>query len=244
MATATGCSLGSQIKLTDNEGQEIAEYVAHLMLKYDKNYKPTLMYREDYDAEVKAREKALEKAQAEEEAKKAAEEAAAKEEEAKDDKSDKDKADTPSKSESYGEEEVQPVSYSLNEVFGVQDVEVSFAGSTIEDEYKMENEFFSIKAPEGKKLVVCKFAVVNLKDEEQTIDTGKLKLSYKLGTGSGPKLEAKTSLLENDIQFLNVSIEASGTYEAVVLFFADQSVVAEDMTLYVSSADKETKIAL
>lgn len=50
MLVLTGCA--SSISLTDNESDLVAEYIAGLMFKYDKNYEETLILPEEETEEV------------------------------------------------------------------------------------------------------------------------------------------------------------------------------------------------
>ncbi len=238
LLTATGCSL-SKITLTEKESDAIAEYAAHLLLKHDKKYSPTLMYREDYEAEVERR---------------AAEEAAKEHEGEEPTPTVTPEGEEPTPTPESGEPEVTPEGgeptpepepeYSLNDMFSLKNITVSYEGFEVLDEYVTGTEYFPLTAPEGGKILLLKFNFTSSAAKEKKLDTGKLKLSYILEIVDGERLEAKTSLLENDIQFINGKIDPGAVYEAVLVFFIDQTDVDGHMILHISSEEKKASVEI
>ncbi|MBP5159298.1 MAG: hypothetical protein ILP10_03260 [Lachnospiraceae bacterium] len=235
LLTTAGCSL-SKITLTEKESDAIAEYAAHLLLKYDRNYKPRLMYREDYEAEVERRAEE-ERAKEEPEVTEAPEPTVTPEPEPTE---GTDPSVTP---EPEPEPEPEP-QYELGDMFPIKNVKISYEGYETLDEYVTGTEYFPLTAPEGGKILLLKFALANGASKEKKLDTGKLHLTYMLELEDGERLEAKTSLLENDIQFINTKVAPETVYDAGLVFFIDAEDVDTHMILHVIAEDKEASVEI
>lgn len=222
LLSMAGCM--QSIELTDSESDQVAEYAAYLLLKYDKYYSPTLMDHDEFD-ETKAQLSAT---------------------------PIPTPTPTPVNTQGSisgsgagsGEEPTDAPVYTLDDITGFKRFTLEYTGHSFEQSFTTDREYFFINAPSGKQILVCKFLFTNVSQKARSLQTTDLKLNYKLHISEKAVLDARVSLLENDIQYLDTEVDAGVGYEAVLLFFVDEEYLNEKMVLKVSNGSQTAEIEI
>lgn len=228
----TGCSTGGY-PLTQEESDAIAQYSAHLLLKYSKNniYTDKLMDKKDYE-ETLVTPKPTEAATPTPKPT-----ATIAPTEIPEDEND-ESTPTPLPTEEPAKPTESVVVEdnkldSLSEIFG-NDYDVTYVKHYIGESFS-ENSFLTLSAPEGKQLCIVTLNIKNNSKKTSRIKAENIKVAYMLYNGSKLTDTAELSLLSNDIQFLDDDIEAGKSMEAVILFYITDA--KADYTLRFKSMD-------
>lgn len=238
----TGCASGN-IPLTEDESNAIAQYSAYLLLKYDgkKNVNEKLM---DWDDLEDLKEEQL-KAEAtpvpttvptdvpvaEPTAEPTSEPAASP-------TSNPSEEITKAPTKAPVEEKTNPTqntadyASSIAELYG-KDFNVIYKSYSLSKKYE-ENDYFTLTAPEKRKILAVYFDIKNNSSSEKEFDSKSKNVVYTLYYKDGSSLGAEISMLNNDIQFLKDKIKGDGTLRAVLLFYVNES--EKDFTLRLTNS--------
>ena len=230
----TGC--GSDYpELTAEQEQAIGEYAAMTLLKYDAENRSRLV-----DASVVEAYELKEQQRKEQEAAKATPEPTP-------EATMKPTEDTPVV-DSNGEAVKQEAVMSLEESLGAPDgVTVTYKGHVLCDTYPEDGtaeNYFTLDAAPGKKLLVLKFLVKNESSEEKQIDFFSATSVYKVKVGDGEPQNAMTTMLFDDMSTYAGKLEVSGSEELVLLFEVENGVSENDIQLYYKNESNEYTIQL
>ncbi len=80
------------------------------------------------------------------------------------------------------------------------------------------NNYFSLVAKEGRQYAVVTFKLHNNTEEEQLFDALENGLEYMLDINVGTVYRVSLSMLENDMQYMPITVPAKGEAEAVLVF--------------------------
>lgn len=177
--TACGDSIPD---LTAEEELAISEYAVELVTKYSKNGNNRLEDISELDETTIEESMALLASMSQEE-----EEEVIEDEEVFD---EIEEVAEPAEESNVIEEIEVPVysSMRIDQILGVDGVEITYAGSDIMDTYEPgENSYFSITASRGKKLVVNRFNISNVSGSALKIDMGQYDVKYAYGNGADSK---------------------------------------------------------
>lgn len=222
------------VAVTEEEQDMIAEYIAHLMLKYDREYEPTLAETLDVPAESPEVDEEFDVLGGDKEQDTDEKPDDGQQEKPDDGKSDDGKTDGDSAGKT-------PESNSdLNGIFGVADVQVAFTGYEECGMYPKDetDSYFSLVAPAGKKFAVMKFAITNQSSGEKKFSQLETELKYRLDLDSKTYVKPSMTLLVNDLQFIDITLEPQGTQEAVLVFAVDENASLAGANLLVYSKTK------
>jgi len=227
MLCLSGCS--QVTPLTDQEQGMIAEYIAHLMLKYDRGYESTLAESVEVEEDPGLIEEEFDVL--DEEVTKPSEPEVSEPSE-----------QIPTEPEEPKEPDETVADAELSEIYANPAVRISYQGYEEHAEYPAgEESYFSLVAPEGKKLVVVKFRVRNVTEEEILFSQLESEIKYRLDLDAETIVKPSMTLLMNDLQYMDVQIKAGEEQEAVVVFSVDQEATVEEANLLVYT---ETKTAI
>ncbi len=216
----TACSGSDNISITQEESDAIAQYCAHLLIKYDKNHRDSirLLDMKDLEKQIKEREKA-----AEEEARKNKPKATPTEVPTPtpdaDAPVDSDITPTPEAGEPAVTEPPEPECLSIAEAGGIEGFAVDYVKHGLADSYTNAGEFYSFSAPKDQKLCVIEFAIRNTSGVDSVFDAAPYKLSYRLVTEGGKSHGSEISLFADDIQFYNSTVKAGESAHATLIFY-------------------------
>ena len=217
----TGCNLGEpEIKLTGEESDAIAQYCAHLIMKYGaKNlYKQKLMDPKDFEDAYQEREALLNPSP---------EPTPELTPEPVDEPDDPDKPDDPDATGDITEEptpteEVSPTTDDPSDLFAPEVFSIAVVDSYFGKSYKSDTEYFTLTAPEGKKVAAVMLNVKNITSQTKVFDYNNYKADFQLIADETSSLAPEISLLDNDFRFNRIEIAPDGVFNGVVLFFADE----------------------
>lgn len=226
----TGCA--NVTKLTEQEQEIIAEYAAGVLLRYDEGY--NAQYEKDVMLEAKAQaQENMEKNKN----KKSAEPAATKKEKEKPSKEPKESAAlqetaTPEPAQPSVEAEVPtPVPeatdnenrmtpYDMGKLFGIEGVEVNYAGFEALDRYPAvsdEQLAFTMDAAQGTKLVVLKFELVNRAETAKTCNIVGQNIKFQLRFNNADFVGVQKTLLTDDFSSLNCILQPEEARQVVII---------------------------
>ncbi len=235
------CLLGGCLEATplnDEEMDAAAEYAASLLLKYDKNYDTPLYYAEE-------REIRLTPTPTPEPTVKA----------------------TPTPTPGVNEDSssgntsgpefaptVTPIptptpllfneaetSRQLTDIIAVENISVTCEG-WVPMKSVQSTEYFSLVAKEGRQYVVVNFLLHNNTEEEIIFDASENGLEYSIDINTNDISRVSLSMLKNDMQYMEISVPAKGTAEAVLVFeIADTEI--NTMHLIIENSVDETVFA-
>ena len=210
----------NNIPLTDKESDAIAQYCAHLLLKYDKNKVDNRKLLdideiEDYYKELhkddpiptptpKAKDNTPTKAP--EPTKKA-----------------EDKATpTPVGSDSADlEEDTAEKEKSLTAIYGKKEFTIAYSDSKLSKSYN-ENEYSTITAKDGEMIFTVGLKIKNVSDAKAKFVSNDSKVGYALYCDNGEIYAPEISMLSNDIQFLSDDIGSGKEYDSILLFIINE----------------------
>ncbi len=202
----TGLTGGAenQIKdLSEDEIQAVGEYVALTMMKYDINHRSRLMDLAVLDESDSSAEGAEEEQISEEPSGMAPVD------------------DTPVVNAS-GKEEQEAPSYSLEEVMGLPEgLEVAFTGQEVYESYPENADYFSLNASEGRKLLVLRFSIVNVGEQEQNVDLLNSGAVFHIKVNETFSRRALTTMLMDDMATYVGTVPAGGSVDTVLVIEVD-----------------------
>lgn len=200
LLSLTGCS-GEGMSLTKDERSAVAEYMAKLILKHTRNYEPDLMeeisikenpsaVKEDFDIAKKEENKDNNK----------------KEAEVVDEATDKDK-----KQDEKGNVK------SLNDIYNLKDFEIIYTGVLRTDKFPKNDGYFSLVAADGTTLYVIQFSIRNKSDKKLNF-SAEQDIGYSLTFDNDKYYKPSLTLLENDMQSIDVTIDKNESATSVLVF--------------------------
>lgn len=199
--------------LTDAEMDAVAEYAASRLLKYDEKYSTPLFYEEEravrltptptpvptpaYATATPVPTKKPDSSSGNNSAQEVQATA------------------TPTPTPAmYNEAET---SRQLTEIISVDDITVSCEGYELKKSVQ-STEYFSLVAKEGRQYVVVSFLLHNTSDKDVVFDASENGLEYSIDINTGKVSRVSLSMLENDLQYMEIPVPANGTAEAVLVF--------------------------
>ena len=258
----SGCS--KVIDLTDEENYLIAEYAAELLLKYDRNY--DMKYTgEIIDSDEETTEEITTEAITTEEITTEAITTEAATEQPDVDHTTEDSSQTTSKEESDSPDgqggnlgitdvsgvkaDVEAADFDLAKFVDEENVSIQYAYYMTADSYPSHDKdgmFIEIEAPTGYKLLVVKFDIENLTNDEQSLDMYSKDITYNIILNDSKSTKQMLTILIDDLYTYEYKLDGSSREEAVLLFQVADSIVPriQDVKLKVTYKDKSCVIQL
>lgn len=220
------CGCLEATPLTDSEMDAVAEYASSLLLKYDKNYRTPLYYAEERETKLTPTPTPLPVPE------------------------NPTATPTPTPSQSTTPENTPSVNPTagatatptptptpvpnryddeetgrqLTEIMGAENITVSCTGFEIMKSVQ-STEYFSLVAKEGRQYVVVSFRLSNSTEKDLVFDASGSGLEYSLDINTGKVSRVSLSMLENDLQYMEIPVPAKGTADAVLVFeIADEEI--------------------
>lgn len=244
----TGCSSSGNYPITESESDAIAQYCAYLLMKYDNNHTvdEKLLDLKDLEKVKQERQHALDvidgyhiKPTAKPEETTEPEQQVTPEPTSKPDTQDKPDsskdinptptpdADSFDNSETVAQGDSVPTESvnigNLTSVYDSENFEFSLEGCNVSDSYKSPYEYFTLTAPNGKNIVTVNIKLKNITSKTAEFNFEDYKVKYSLICDGKRTIEPELSLLANDLSFLKQDFKAGEQYDAVIVFFADES---------------------
>lgn len=210
--------------MTDKQTSEAAEYMAGLILKYDKDYTDTLVYPD-----------------ATEEPEATSEPKASNEPEKNGD------SNTGGNTEGQGNSDTEKVDSegSFTDVLGLSGMEVSFKDAYVTKEYKEKaNSSYVVYPASGKKLAIVRLTIKNTSAKDKKIYLTERGVEYKLQLSDGTTCSSEITVISNDLNFLNTKIKAGKKKTVLLVFNVPKSVKKVDGVLSASAEQNTATIVL
>ena len=134
---------------------------------------------------------------------------------------------------------VESPSKSIAEVLGNPNVVVNFDVAEICKKYPNDDSqlYLSMKATEGKVLLIAHFSIENLGAESTDFVTDSESFKVRISVNGGKKVRGDITLLDNDLMNYSKTIEPQGVEEGVFAFEIDE--VTDISTLDLILIDNE-----
>jgi len=214
--TLTGCM--KPYTATDQQSDAIAEYMAGLILKSDKNYDQALIPEDALTSDTSSTVDTT------------------------DNTDITDPGDTPA---SDNATEVQN-DYTLTQVIGESGFGIAYKGYKLVDTYPEDSEssHFSLTPREGYQLLVTSFTVKNKKDAKKEINLINSGVTYQLDVNTDKVYKPLLTLLENDLQYIDLSIAAGKSEVVLLVFEVSKDAEITDISLIATKGQKSVTIKL
>ena len=211
-----GCFFDDQIPdLSDEDMQKVEEYAAHLLLKYDENYKATTMSDEAMQAERdRLRRLAEVQAQIAEMEKERAEK--------KEHESDQGSSEGSSGSdESASSQKSGPVYTDIDDFFGIDGVEIEYTGYMTGRTYPAQlgdNDWQGVvTATSGNMLVIFNYTITNTSGEDILLDMVSIKPRFTFRVNNSFSKASMMTILLNDLSGYRDTLSAGQSTDAVLI---------------------------
>lgn len=222
------CGCLEATPLTDEEMDVVAEYAASLLLKYDKHYDTPLYY-------VEEREVRLTPTPTPEPTGKATPTpVTGSSSGGTSSVPEATPTETPTQMPLYNEEET---SKQITDIIAVENITVTCEGFELMKSVQ-STEYFSLVAKEGRQYVVVNFLLHNNTTEDIMFDASEKGLEYSVDVNISSVSRVSLSMLENDMQYMEIPVPAGGTAEAVLVFeIADEEINTMHLIIENASGD-------
>lgn len=214
----TGCI--REYSYTDDESSAIAEYMAGRLLEEDKKYDQALLLSEEIISEETFSKGTIEL------------------------------PIVPNESEVVSNHEVEgasnseshiQVSNNLSSVLGGENFDINYKTYVLAGVYPKEgqNPYFSLTARDGYQLLVVSFDVINKTNQKIEFNLSDIDVEYQLDANVGTIYKPQFTLLENDLRYIDVMVDAKKSIEALLVFEVSKQMDTTGMKLTVTK-DKST----
>ena len=231
MFSMTGCI--QKYEFTEAESDKAAEYMAGLLLKYDKSYDKELIPMEELTGENDVATPTGSTANQE---KAPVTNAATDQNAVSQDTTDQTTTGIPA---AQGD-------YTLSEVFGEKGFELNYTSYQIVDSYpeNATNETFSVTPRQGDQLLVASFALTNTLNKKRSLDLSKSSLTYVLEINAEKLYAPSLTLMENDLKYLNMQFQGGEKKSVILVFEIKKETSWNKMNLTISNGDKSELISM
>jgi len=228
------CGCLEATPLTDEEMDVVAEYAASLLLKYDTNYETPLYYTEERlemlsptptPSPSPSPSPTLVPSLTPEQGTSSQEGSV----------TEPEPTATPTPIPAYNAEET---TLQVTELFDTEHVIVSCEGYQLMKSVQ-STDYFSLVAKEGRQYAVVGFLLTNTSEEDLVFNAAAKGIEYALDVNVGTISKVSLSMLENDLQYMEIAVPAGGTARAVLVFeIAD----IEINTMHLILSDKDENV--
>lgn len=228
----TGC-MSAIPKMTEEEQEEITQYMADLLLKYDVNYQSALLTEDEIGPAL------MEQQRKEEEARLLAEE----QERLEQEKLEASKPDEIETTDSKPKDGVEK----LAEAIGMDGVEFDYLGYEICQQYPNqtgEDLYFVVTPTTGRDLLVIKLNLSNVSGADYEIDMKTLGTTFAIKVNDGSYGAVLSAWLENDLSMLMTTIPSEMGMEVILVTEVMQGTQIDTLNVYVRTNEGNRVINL
>lgn len=228
--TLTGCSGGNNV--SDKNNNIIADYMASLVLKYDRSYDDKLMdstviaSAASHSGEINEENHIPKKP---EDTSKAI------------NKTEDDKKYTDSTKGSVETTEYEE----LNKVMGYDKFNIEYENYRLYDSFPngKAKDYFTLEAGKNKKLCVMQFNIENKASKDKKFDLLNKEIKYELVTDTR-SYKPLITLLVNDLQFIDVNIKSGKSRTGYLVFEIPKDIKLENGKLIASKNSNQSLVVL
>lgn len=215
--------------LTEEEQNIVVDYSAHVVAKYNTSQKEGLSYVAASDTQIPLETEKVEQAQTEETSQNSG-------------STGENGFDVTESTEASQETGNTPAT--LSELFGKDDIEITYTGATLDENY-MESTYYSMDASAGKQYLVVGIDITNNGSAEAQVDNMTLAPAFSITAGTDVSVSQETTVLLKDFSTYQGTIAAGATQSTVLLFEVPDTVTeTANLALYVSVSGAGYQITL
>jgi len=135
-------------------------------------------------------------------------------------------------------------SYTLNEVIGNDTFTINYKSYKITDIFSDDSDdaYFVLTSRNGYELLAVSFDVMNTTKSTQHFSLNNKEISYQLRSDSSTVSEPLLTLLENDMQFIDLDIKAGKTIKGQLVFEIPQNTNTDNLNIMVAINNKAAVI--
>lgn len=227
--------------LSESELNQVAEYAAKMVLKHTRNYKPTLQeeleIKENPNVVKEDFSKADEDTNVDNNEKNNSNTSSSIENNA-DINNDKNSSGDNSSTSAINEtDENSDTAATLNDVYKSDGFEVVYGGAGEYSRYPKNEGYFSLVAADNMKLYVVEFSIRNKTDKKKKFSQND-GVTYNLTFDGSNYIKPSLTLLENDMQTIEVAIAGGKSSKGVIVFNVPKAADRNKAKLKVSNGNK------
>ena len=231
----SACAIGDT-GLSDDELKQVAEYAAKLVLKHTRNYEPTLQEElsikenpnignEDLNVAGKSKVKTSETTSP-----------SSINDGEENDKTENENPDDKSKDINETNDD-KDTAATLNDIYAKEGFEVVYGGAGEYSRYPKNEGYFSLVAADNMKLYVVEFSIRNKTDKSRKFSHSE-GVSYNLTFDGENYYKPSLTLLENDMQSIEVNIGGGKSSKGVIVFNVAKNESKTKAKLRIINGDK------
>lgn len=231
----SACAIGDT-GLSDDELKQVAEYAAKLVLKHTRNYEPTLqeelsikenpnIVNEDFNVAGKSKVKTSETTSP-----------SSINDGEENDKTENENPDDKSKDINETNDD-KDTAVTLNDIYAKEGFEVVYGGAGEYSRYPKNEGYFSLVAADNMKLYVVEFSIRNKTDKSRKFSHSE-GVSYNLTFDGENYYKPSLTLLENDMQSIEVNIGGGKSSKGVIVFNVAKNESKTKAKLRIINGDK------
>lgn len=231
----SACAIGDT-GLSDDELKQVAEYAAKLVLKHTRNYEPTLqeelsikenpnIVNEDFNVAGKSKVETSETSSS-----------SSINDEEENDKTENENPDDKSKDINETNDD-KDTAATLNDIYAKEGFEVVYGGAGEYSRYPKNEGYFSLVAADNMKLYVVEFSIRNKTDKIRKFSHSE-GVSYNLTFDGENYYKPSLTLLENDMQSIEVNIGGGKSSKGVIVFNVAKNESKTKAKLRIINGDK------
>lgn len=231
----SACAIGDT-GFSDDELKQVAEYAAKLVLKHTRNYEPTLqeelsikenpnIVNEDFNVAGKSKVKTSETTSP-----------SSINDGEENDKTENENPDDKSKDINETNDD-KDTAATLNDIYAKEGFEVVYGGAGEYSRYPKNEGYFSLVAADNMKLYVVEFSIRNKTDKSRKFSHSE-GVSYNLTFDGENYYKPSLTLLENDMQSIEVNIGGGKSSKGVIVFNVAKNESKTKAKLRIINGDK------
>ena len=226
------CGCLEATPLTDEEMDVVAEYAASLLLKYDTNYETPLYYAEErLEMLTPTPTPTPSPAPTETPVPTPVGEGTSQGGSV----TETEPTATPTPIPAFNE---AATTVQITELFGEEDITVSCEGYQLMKSVQ-STDYFSLMAKEGRQYAVVGFLLENTSETDKVFNASAKGMEYSIDVNTGTVSRVSLSMLENDLQYMEIAVPAKGTAKAVLVFEIEDTAIE---TMHLIIKDKEENV--
>lgn len=220
----TGCI--QKYNVPDNKSEAVAEYMAGLLLESDMGYKQELTSEEELNINTSDEEDTGQDTEVT--------------------PTDEPATDVINSDGTNTDSNTTTQEAPLTDVIGAKNFDLSYKGYKLTDTYPEDAESlgFSLNPRSGYKLLVVSFKIKNTAKTEKKFNLIKEDIVYQLVDDNGNSYEPLFTLLENDMQYVDLTIASGKSQDGVLIFEIPKNDNLTKANLSVLNGEKTVTIEL
>jgi hypothetical protein len=134
----------------------------------------------------------------------------------------------------------------LTDLIGNKDFGIKYKGYQLLDTYPEApgNTDFIVEPRNGYQLLVVSFQADNLAKSKKELNLIKSDIKYQLDVNGGTVYKPQLTLLENDLQYINITIPGGKSEIVILIFEVSKEASISDISLNVSKNGKSSVIEI